>query len=121
MKFEEVNAVGHLVTMGPQQLDELSFGVVAMNLEGEVTHYNTSESDAAGLSPERVVGKHFFSEVAPCTNNFMVAQRFEDEDDLNEALDYVFTLKMKPTPVELRLLKSTEHRKQFLLVRWQSG
>ena len=45
----------------------------------------------------------------------MVAARFEEES-LDEQLDYVFTYRMKPTKVRLRLLKSPLAEHQYLLV-----
>ena len=97
-------------------LDGAPFGIVAMDRSGAVVAYNAYESQVSGLSATRVVGRNFFSEVGPCTNNFMVAQRFEDEGMLDEVLPYVFTLKMKPRRVNLRLLKSPHARRQYLLV-----
>jgi hypothetical protein len=49
-------------------------------------------------------------------NNFMVAQRFEEEAELDEVVPYVLTLRMRPTPVQLRLLKSSHSETRFLLV-----
>ncbi|OTP66413.1 hypothetical protein PAMC26510_35155 [Caballeronia sordidicola] len=46
----------------------------------------------------------------------MVAQRFEDENKLDDIISYVLTLRMRPTPVRLRLMKSDEDIKRFLLV-----
>ncbi len=71
----------------------------------------------AGLSKERVLTRNFFADVAPCTNNFMVAERFLSEPELDATLDYVFTLRMKPTPVTLRLLRSAASRHMYLLVK----
>ena len=71
----------------------------------------------AGLSPERVVGKHLFEAVAPCMNNYLVAQRFEDGGALDETLDYVLTLRMKPTPVKLRLVKGGADERRYVLVQ----
>ncbi len=81
-----------------------------------VTVYNATESKNAGLSPQRVLGKHFFEEVAPCMNNFMVAQRFDDVDELDEIIPYVLTLRMRPTPVRLRLLKAPGCTTRFVLI-----
>lgn len=117
--FETVDLLGELEKMNPTELDALDFGVVAMDLQGLVVHYNSAEARGAGLSPERVLGRHFFSAVAPCTNNYMVAQRFETATELDEVIDYVFTLKMKPTKVQLRLLKGADVQRQFLAVRWR--
>ena len=75
-----------------------------------------ADAALAGLSPARVLGRHFFTAVAPCTNNFMVAQRFETEAEIDATLDYVFTLRMAPTPVTLRLLKRPAARYMYLLV-----
>lgn len=117
MDFEKPTLFDEIIKLDEAQLDALSFGVIGMDLDGNVELYNETESRYAGLSHDRVIGKHFFSEVAPCTNNFMVSGRFEDEDALDEIIDYVFTLRMKPTNVELRMLKSAPHPRQYLLVR----
>jgi photoactive yellow protein len=98
-------------------LDGLDFGVVGMALSGVTDRYNAYESGRAGLSASRVLGKHFFTEVAPCTNNFMVAQRFEESALLDETIPYVFTLRMRPRKVELRLLKREGVARQYLVVR----
>lgn len=97
-------------------VDALDFGLVVMDADGKVTSYNREESRLSGLDPERVVGRHFFTEVGPCTNNFMVAQRYEDEDDLDETIEYVFTFKMAPTPVRLRMMTSRESDRRYLAI-----
>ena len=99
----------------PSKLDEISFGIVAMDLEGTVIAYNRAESVLSGLASERVIGVHFFSAVAPCTNNYLVAARF-DENELDDTIPYVFTLRMRPTPVRLRLLKRADGDHMYLLV-----
>ncbi len=114
--FDARDLFDNLDAADAARLDEASFGIVAMTPNGHVTEYNAAESRLAGLSPDRVIGRHFFSEVAPCTNNFMVAQRFENEATLDATIDYVFTLRMRATDVRLRLLKAPEHRLMYLLV-----
>ncbi len=101
----------------PILFDELDFGLVAMDLDGTVLAYNRHESEAAGISPDQCIGLNFFSDVAPCTNNYLVAGRFEEEANLDETIDYVFTLKMRPTRVKLRLLKADRSPHQYLLVQ----
>ena len=118
MNFDDADLYDQLLSSSDLDMQDTAFGVVAMDSEHHVVMYNRTESSHAGLSPERVAGRHFFSEVAPCTNNFMVAQRFETEDELDATIDYVFTLKMKPTPVRLRLLSRSEAARRFLLVQW---
>jgi photoactive yellow protein len=117
MDFEDTTGLAQLESMSAQGLDALAFGVVRMRPGGDVVAYNVWESKMAGLSKERVLARNFFSEVAPCTNNYMVAERFMGEPELDATLDYVFTLRMKPTAVKLRLLKSATAEHMYLLVK----
>jgi photoactive yellow protein len=114
--FTEPGLLDRLEGADDSVLDEVPFGIIAMTADGVVMSYNAAESRLAGLSPAKVIGRHFFSEVAPCTNNFMVAQRFENEPVLDAVIDYVFTLRMKTTNVRLRLLKQPVRRRMYLLV-----
>ncbi len=117
MNFSDVDLLGALESADSSTLDAVEFGVIAMNRDGVVDAYNTFEAQLSGLSSGRVLGHNFFTSVAPCTNNYMVAQRFADEPELDATIDYVFTLKMRPTKVKLRLLRSAAARRQYLLVR----
>lgn len=103
--------------MEPVELDRLEEGVVRMDHTGRVRAYNAAEAELSGLDPAGVVGQDFFVQVAPCTNNYLVAQRYADEEDLDEVIDYVFTFRMLPTPVRLRLIKRPDSAHQYLVVR----
>jgi len=100
----------------PAALDTLPLGVIRLALDGTVTAYNAAEAALSGLTPSRVIGRNFFTSVGPCTNNFMVAHRFQTEPVLDEIVDYVFTFRMAPTPVRLRLLKRPGARFAYLVV-----
>lgn len=106
------------------ELDSLDFGVIAMDDETQVRRYNRFESAAAGLSPDRVIGHALFTMVAPCMNNFMVAQRFEDAQQdgsvLDDTIDYVLTLRMRPVKVKLRLLARPGSSLRYVLVHRQT-
>ncbi|WP_281718401.1 PAS domain-containing protein [Pandoraea apista] len=114
-EFENV-PITALERLDAQGLDALPFGVIGFTSDAIVTTYNATESRNAGLSPQRVLGKHFFEEVAPCMNNFMVAQRFDDMVELDDIIPYVLTLRMRPTPVRLRLLKTPSCATRFVLI-----
>jgi photoactive yellow protein len=114
--FTEPGLLDRLDVAGDAALDTAPFGIIAMAENGTVTSYNAAESRLTGLSPAKVIGRHFFSAVAPCTNNFMVAYRFETEPVLDAVIDYVFTLRMQPTKVRLRLLRQPGRRRMYLVV-----
>jgi photoactive yellow protein len=102
-------------------IDAFGFGLIVMDRDGRVTGYNRAESQLSGLPADQVVGRNFFVEVGPCTNNYLIAQRYHDsggpDQELDEALDYVFTYRMAPTPVRLRLLARRGSARQYLAVR----
>ncbi|MET0323016.1 MAG: PAS domain-containing protein [Duganella sp.] len=102
-------------------LDTLDFGVIGFDRESRVQRYNTFEAKAAGLRTERVLGQDLFQMVAPCMNNFMVAQRFADAREegvaLDDTINYVLTLRMRPTKVRLRLLCQPADDLAYVLVQ----
>jgi len=114
--FTDTDLLDRLDAMDDTSLDLLSFGLIAMSEDGTVTSYNRAESRLSGLTSSNVVGRDFFSSVAPCTNNFLVAHRFETEPALDAIIEYVFTLRIKPVGVKLRLLKQTARRRMYLAV-----
>jgi photoactive yellow protein len=113
--FETVSA-SELITMPNSVRDHLPFGVVGIDAAGITKVYNATEASMAGLAPETVIGTSFFDAVAQCMNNFMVAQRFEDESELDAIIPYVLTLRMRPTPVRLRLLAGRSAPLRFILI-----
>ena len=119
--FAESSLMWRLEALDADGLDALAFGVVRMDRAGIVVVYNTFEGAAAGLSPGKIAGRHFFEAVAPCMNNSMVAARFEEEPELDAIIDYVLTFRMRPTPVRLRLLQSAPVPHLYVLVDWARG
>lgn len=119
--FDTPDLLQRLDAMPDAVLDELAFGVIGFDAEGVVRRYNTFESQAAGLSPSRVLGHALFTVVAPCMNNYLVAQRFEDAaaagDTLDDTIDYVLTLRMRPVKVRLRLLAAPGAAHRYVLVQ----
>ncbi len=121
LSFSSSDLASQLDNCTPEQLDQLDFGVIGFDTDTNVRLYNAFESQAAGLSPERVLGQPLFTNVAPCMNNFMVAQRFDDAADegssLDDTIDYVLTLRMRPVKVALRLLASPGSANRYVLVQ----
>lgn len=121
LTFSAPNVLDRLRHASDTQLDALQFGVIAFNTASEVKRYNEFESQAAGLSSQRVLNLPLFTVVAPCMNNFLVAQRYEDaleqESLLDATIPYVLTLRMEPVKVHLRLLANPVVPLRYLLVQ----
>jgi photoactive yellow protein len=119
--FAQPELLPILTSASPEVLDTLDFGLIGFDADGMVRQYNAFESRAAGLSPQRVLGQSLFTHVAPCMNNFMVAQRFEDAAGagsmLDDTIDYVLTLRMRPVKVKLRLLSAPAQAMRYVLIQ----
>ena len=131
-QFNDTQIGSRLEALTAEQLDDLDFGVIGFDGDTVVRVYNRFESAAAGLRPQSVLGRPLFTEVAPCMNNFMVAQRFEDAaadpgadtaaatTGLDATIDYVLTLRMRPEKVALRLVADPSLKHRYVLVRRRS-
>ncbi len=117
LEFDAPDLRERLDALSLPDLDAVPFGVIAFDLDNRVVGYNRYESDRAGIAPERVLQRDLFIDVAPCTNNYLVAQRYTDEPHLDEQLDYVFTFRMSPTPVRLRLLGEAGAPRRYMAIR----
>ena len=115
VEFETVG-LHDLEAMSTADRDALPFGVVGFAADAIVQVYNATEARMSGLDPATVIGVPFFDAVAQCMNNFMVAQRFEDEPELDDVFPYVLTLRMRPTKVRLRLLATAEMPRRYVLI-----
>ena len=86
---------GAVSQLSPEELDSLPYGLITLDANGRVLHYNDTESRMVGLPKERVVGRLFFGEVAPCARVREFQGRFEAlaRDPLRvrvQTFDFVF-------------------------------
>ena len=117
--FSDPNLLDWLDQQTSEQLDLAPYGIVRMNLEGIVTAYCKSESHITGITQEYAVGKYYFTQIAPCANNMLVAAKYA-QPTLDEEIDYILTYVCDPIKVRLRLLKSEHSQYQYFLVNRKS-
>ena len=109
----------NLPSMGTDELNRLNLGVIELDDSGRVVQYNRRESTFSGRSPERVMGRHFFGDIAPCTNNAIVKGAFEEAMRTgvgDTSLPYTFTYRMKVVNVNLRLYRHTGTGTNWLII-----
>lgn len=90
-----------------KQLDELPFGVIELDAAGVVTAFNRAEAALAHTQVERVLGRNFFTEVAPCTAVREFEGRFRQflhSDKKLEQFDFTFSFREGPVGVEIFML-----------------
>lgn len=102
------------------ELDSLNFGVIALDAAGLTCRYSEFEARLAGLQKVDVLGRPFFSQIARCMNNGIVAGRFADArlngTSLDVTIAYVLAFRIKSVPARLRLLSSPGISLDYLLV-----
>ncbi len=114
IKYEKI--VDFLLGSNEDELNRLDFGIIGFDSKGILTAYNTMEETYSGLSREKVMGKPLFTDIAPCLNNYIVALKFEQNEELDEYTPYILSFKVKPTPVDLRLIKNKKLKYNYILV-----
>ena len=98
-----------LAKMDDKSLDKLAFGAIQLDDTGKIIQYNAAEGSITGRDPKSVIGKNFFTDVAPCTQSKEFQGRFKDgvkNGDLNTMCEYVFDYQMKPTKVKVHMKKA---------------
>lgn len=93
------------------EIDALPFGFIGLSREGTIRKYNRYEADLARMNPERVLGKNFFREVAPCTQVKEFEGRFRDFAsgeiaDPALSFEFVFSFRHGAQRVRIGLVKS---------------
>jgi photoactive yellow protein len=106
--------------MSPEELDELPFGAIRLDRDGTILKYNMTESKLTGRDPKRVIGRNFFTDVAPCTNVQSFAGRFREgvaKGDMHVIFPYRFDFEMAPRDVTVTLFYSQQTETAWVFVR----
>lgn len=105
-----LDAVERLAAMSKAEVDDLPYGFVVLDEVGTILLYNRYESSLSRLPPERVVGKNWFKEVAPCTRVEAFYGRFralvQDEARLSESFRFRFHFMHGAQDVAVQLVKA---------------
>jgi photoactive yellow protein len=89
--------------------DALPVGIVVLDPHGDVVVYNREEERLARRSRERVIGRRFFRDVAPCMNVKELGLLFENKigrEPIDVGIDFSFPFPFleQPRDVTVRML-----------------
>lgn len=104
---EPEKLISEIGYMGREAIDELPFGAIQLDRAGVIRVYNRFEEHFAKRTREEVVGRNFFTEVAPCTKVKTFYGAFEEgvsRRDLNEVFDFRFDFPTGPRSVRIRMI-----------------
>jgi photoactive yellow protein len=112
--FTKVNSISEA------ELDSLPYGVIQLGPEGDILRYNAFESGLSGLTRQKVVGKNFFKQVAPCTDVQQFYGRFRDgvaAGALHCTFRFYFAFKENPRDVTVTLFYNDRDKTIWVLVQ----
>jgi photoactive yellow protein len=100
-------------SMGEKELDSLPYGVIQLDAQGAILRYNAFEAKLSGLTKQKVVGKNFFKQVAPCTDMKEFYGRFLDgvaAGKLQCTFRFHFAFKRNPRDVTITLFYNDRNK-----------
>lgn len=108
--------------LSDSELDQLPFGVIALDGLGFVLRYNLYESRLARLDRNDVIGRSFFDEIARCTKTDAFFGRFQalltkGEVGATERFDYVFGFAFGEQTVAIEMMLATPSRVYVVINR----
>ncbi|MBK5911330.1 photoactive yellow protein [Rhodothalassium salexigens] len=120
IKFGQDDIENAMADMGDAQIDDLAFGAIQLDENGTILAYNAAEGELTGRSPEDVIGKNFFKDIAPCTDTEEFGGRFREgvaNGDLNAMFEYVFDYQMQPTKVKVHMKRAITGDSYWIFVK----
>lgn len=115
--FVPAELFGMLPNLSRREADECDFGIIHLDDAGNVVMVNKYQSELGGVPVPQFEGKHWFTKVAPCTNNGLIYGAFKKgvaAKSLNVCAPYTFTFKMKPTNVKIHMYRCPQSGKNFV-------
>ncbi len=100
-------------------LDELPFGVICLDAIGTILRYNLAEARLARLDRSKVLGRHFFREIAPCTATPEFKGRFVEFTTgaaPRVGFPYVFDFKFGAQEVEVELARASDPHRFYVCI-----
>jgi len=119
-KFGSNDASNQLAKMSDKDINNLAFGAIELDPQGKILKYNKAEGEITGRNPSEVIGKNFFTEVAPCTKTDAFYGKFRDgvkSGNLSTIFEYTFDYQMKPTKVKVHMKKALNGDSYWVFVK----
>ena len=102
------------------ELDALPYGIIVVDMKGNVVEYNATEARATGFERDRVVGRNFFADVAPCTQVRAFQGRFQEFVSRNtvtiEPFEFVFPFVKGPDRVSILFYRDPKNAAKISII-----
>ena len=122
--IDAANLIATADDLSTAELDQLPFGMIQLDAAGRILKFNAVESRLAALDQQQQIGKHFFTQVAPCTKVQAFYGRFKEgvlQEQLDSTFSFHFAFKQNPRDVTVRLFYSKRTRSVWVMVSDRDG
>jgi len=102
-----------------EQLEDLPCGTIRVDENGIILFYSRAQAAIAQREPPMVLGRNFFTEVAPCTVVPEFYGRFRRgvlSGDLATSFEFVFDFEMEPVQVQITMRASERSGEYWIIV-----
>ena len=106
-RYQGAEVSSQLDGMPAAERDNLPYGIIKLDESGTILEFNMTESVITGRNQSEVMGKNFFSDVAPCTKTPGFFGKFQEgfeKQFLNTVFDYLFDYQMEPVRVKIHMI-----------------
>ena len=109
LEFGSSDIENDMARLSSAEIDRLAFGTIQLDAVGTILQFNAMEGKITGRDPAGMLGRNFFTDVAPCTNTPTFRGAFDEgvrTGKLNIMFEYVFDYVMTPTRVKVHMKKA---------------
>jgi photoactive yellow protein len=102
----------------PAEFDAMAFGMIQLDREGVVRTYNEWEAKLARRDAQDVIGRNFFTDVAPCTNVASFRGKLDElvaSGEKTYIFDYEFTFPWGVRRVRVRFVVESDNERWVLV------
>lgn len=97
-------------SLSQADLDELPFGIIKLRADGTILAFNKAEQELSRISHKRIVGRNFFTDIAPCTDVKAFRGRFKKflaGDKETEDFEFTYNFRNGGTHVFIIFLRES--------------
>ncbi|QIK39200.1 EAL domain-containing protein [Caldichromatium japonicum] len=119
-EFIDIHIPQDLDKLSEEELERLPYGAIRVDREGRILFYSRYQLEFANRQVEQVLGRNFFSEVAPCTVVPEFYGRFKRgvlTGHLQTTFDFVFDFDMQPVQVRIHMRDSERPDEYWILIQ----
>ena len=120
LSYDDIELSEVLTRIPRKGRDRMQFGIIELDLRGTIMAYNMGEAKVSGRNAADMIGKNFFSDIAPCTKTPEFYGRFKagvEKGNFSARFDYLFNHEMNPVAVRVSMMMSTiENENRVLLL-----